>query len=218
MNSKHHICKESIPCDFAIETPEGNLVCSYTGKQFGLFLLSKEDDEDGEDNVIDKDDENEEEDKITENLKETILFTLNQLINNYDFPFEAYADELVRLHKEYDMRDITPLEFTISTLFIMSDGDFGELCNTPNMIVKGALVKLSELKELHFSKHLITSGKTKWCEKIGQNNDEEEDDEDAFTSFSRKKRALRITIRGHAEIMEAYNKIHKKDNDFFFIL
>lgn len=223
---KKHICNtDNIPCDKAIETPDGFILCPYTGRKFGLLFLnhhnnaisSSDDEEDLEEEQTPLEEE-EEEIIHKEKTKECILFTLTQLIDEgkHQFPFDAYVDELMRLYKEYEMT--APLaEFTIATLFIMAEGNFGELCNQANTYLNTSLISRSNLKDVGLQKHLITSGKTKWCEKLG-NEAEDDDDDEAFTSFSRRKKQLRVTIRGHAEIMDAYNKIHEKDNEFLFVL
>lgn len=209
-----HNCKsDDTPCDKAIETPEGFTLCPITGKRFGLFLLNQHDDEEDEDTeetYFLSDNEEEE-----ETLNDAMSFALRQLINDYDnlFIFDAYLMELTRLYREYEMTN-SPLEFVISTLFIMVEGGFGDLCKYPNLYLQKYLIDRSNLKDVSLQKHLITSGKTTWCSKLGEGYD----DDDEFTSFSRRKKQVTVTMKSHDDIVSQYSKIHKKENQFLLIL
>jgi hypothetical protein len=159
------------------------------------------------------------EDDYVENelkLKQCMEYTLQQLIHNSEhFPFGAYLLELERLYEIYNNDNIfKPQEFVISTLFIMIEGNFGDLCPSNNTFLQNYLINQTELKKVGLNNKLITIGKQRWSEKIGKlNNDDDED----FVTFSSKKK-MNDPFKNHKDIIKTYDVLHKNDKLFKLVL
>lgn len=205
-----HKCRSDskFPCEYATEDElTHQLVCRFTGRQFGCSFILSDSDEVIE-HVVDE---------TTLNKKNVDSFVFQSYIRqvvSQDFPIEAYTMELVWVYDKYNLQNKfgSIEEYVISTLYLMSEG-YGDVC-VPNLFLCSHLLKECDLKSVKINKTLITTGNKNWQNVFKT----EVSTTSHLFSFKKLKASCNITIKTHEDIMQLYNNKLKEENKYLIDL